>query len=266
MQRMTEVVGALVIALVVGACGGGQAELKKRREQSDYHYKLAYGHYFDQQNPNGDAALQEVLLALELDPDNADARFLAGIIFMGRSQHLDAIEQFKVAIAVRPDFHFAMNNLGTTYLALERWDDAIAIFEKLVLDRKYATPGTAQNNLGWAYHQKGDVERAQKHYEQALSLSPNLCPPYNNLAMIYIDRGSFESAAKVLERGLKKCPTYAELYYHLGRVEARRANVDVARERFQRCRELSGDSPLAERCESHLSALGPPSAPSEGEP
>jgi Tfp pilus assembly protein PilF len=258
MQRMTEVVGAVLVALSLGACGAGQAELKKRRDQADYHYKLAYGHYFDRQNPSGDAAMQEVQLAIELDPDNADARFLAGIIYMGRAQHLDAIEQFQRAIELRPDFHFALNNLGATYLALERWDDAIGIFERLVLDKKYGTPGTAENNLGWAYYQKGDLEKAETHFQRAKSLSPNLCPPYNNLAMIYIDRGAFESAGKVLESGLKKCPTYAELYYHLGRVEARRSNVEVARERFQRCRELSG--------ESHLSALGPPSAPPESEP
>lgn len=246
----------LAFCLALSACGGGEAARLEREEQARLHYRLAYGYYFDEKSPNGDAALQEILRSIELNPDDADARLLAGLIFMGRGRYLDAVLQFKTALELRPGFHFALNNLGATYLAMERWDDAIEIFDKLVADITYRTPGHAHNNLGWAWYQKGEHEKAERHYRLAMNLAPKLCPPYNNLAMLLIERGELASAEKFVERGLKRCPNYAELHYHMGRIEARRARLVEARDRFKRCMDLSGDSPLAERCESHLSALG----------
>jgi Tfp pilus assembly protein PilF len=257
-RGLRTLVPLLVAGLLQLACGSSQADLKQQREQGDYHYHLAYGYYFDKQSPNGDAALQEVLASIDLDPANPDARLLAGLIFMGRQQYTDAVVQFRTATELRPKFHYALNNLGACYLAMERWDDAIGIYRQLAADITYPTPGVVWNNLGWALYKKGDRDEARQDYLRAINLSAQLCPPYNNLAMLLVDEGAYDQAEKYLDLGVKRCPTYAELYYHLGRVEAQRARVDQARERFQRCVELSGETPLAERCESHLAALTPP--------
>ena len=41
----------------------------------------------------------------------------------------------------------AKNNLGAAYLASSRWDDAIKVYQELVGNIMYGTPGNGHNNL-----------------------------------------------------------------------------------------------------------------------
>lgn len=252
--------GSILLALATGACGPSRGEVKAQQAQAKYHYNLAYGHYFDTQNPNAEAALQEVLISLKLDDTDPEAHMLAGLVYLGRESFLEAEKHFRRAIAIDALHFKAHNNLGATYLAMERWDDAIGVFAPLVRKDLYATKGIGQNNLGWAYYKKGDRTAAIRHFKKAIAMAPKLCPPYNNLGMAYIDDGLLEKAVRYLEMGLKRCPGYAEPHFHLARVHGRKGNVAAARAEFTRCVELAGESGLADRCERQLRALppGPP--------
>ena len=244
----------LLMAAVAG-CGPSRAQLKERDDQAQYHYDLAYGYFFDEHNPRGDAALLEVLKSLEIKEQNADAHLLAGLVFMGRDRNLDAIAHFQRAIELNPDLHYAHNNLAATYLAMERWDDAIAILDRLVSNMLYDRQGHAHNNLGWAWYKKGDLVRARRHYDAAIQLASDLCPPYNNLGLLLIEQNQLDQAEKYLRRGLARCPTYAEPWMHLGRIQARKGDAKGARDSFERCLKFAGESPLADRCERLLSPL-----------
>lgn len=253
-----------MLAFATTSCGGASqagGSDEERAEKARFHYQLAYGNYFNENGSNGEAALQEVLTSIELNPSDPDARMLAGIIFMGRELYVDAIAQFNKAVELKPDFYAALNNLGATYLALERWDDAIGIFDKLVSNLRYTTPGHGHNNLGWAWLQKGDTAKARRHFTAAIQLSPTLCPPYNNLGMAYLQEGLLSKARKYLERGIERCPSYAEPHYHLGRTLTRLQRYDEARVHFETCVSLSGDSLLGERCQRHLIAHAPQGTP-----
>ena len=243
--------------LVLTACGPSRTDVKEAEEQSDYHYDLAYGHYMDPAQANADAAIQEILTALKHNPKSARAHMLAGVIFMGRERYIDAEQHFKAALVEKPDYYDVQNNLGAVYLATERWDDAIGLFDALAGNLNYKNPGNAQNNLGWAWYQKGNLAKAKTHFHSAISLAPKLCPPYNNLAMVHIEQNRAERAKKYLGRAIKRCPTYAEPHFHLGRVLFRERNLPAARERFTRCLRLAGESPLADRCENRLKGLPP---------
>ncbi len=185
------------------------------------------------------------------------AHVLAGLVFMGRERYLDAEKHFKTAIEQKADYYDAQNNLGTVYLATERWDDAIALFEKLAGNLRYKNPANAQNNLGWAWYQKGEEKLARAHFHSAIKLAPKLCPPYNNLAMVLIDQGRLERAKKWLGRGSRRCPAYAEPRYHMGRILSTQRDLAGARKEFERCVKFAGESPLADLCEQRLRGLPP---------
>lgn len=252
-----------LLAWVAVACGPSRAQLEERRQKADYHYKLAFGYLFD---PNPDVrdaqmALQESQRALDADADHAEAHFLHALILMGRERYLDAITHYERAIELKPDFYFAHNNLAATYLAMERWDDAIAVLEPLVVNAYYTTQANGLNNLGWAYYKKGNLAVAKKHFTGAIAQSPKLCPAYNNYALVLIDEGNAAKAEEILNEAIRRCPGYAEPYFHLGRVQMRSERSPLAVKSFQKCKDLSGDSPLSERCARQLALLPAEEAP-----
>lgn len=249
---------AAALALALSACGPSRADLRKQHEQAEYHYQLAFGYLFDP-NPaarDGEMALQEALRAVETEETHAEAHFLLGLVYMGRERHLDAVTQFRRALEIKPDYLFAAHNLGATYLALERWDDAIAVIEPLIANAHFTTPANGYLNLGWAFYKKGEREAARKNYVAAIQLQPKLCPAYNDYAMLLIDEGNMRKAKENLEEAIRRCPGYAEPYFHLGRIQVRDSEWAMAAQSFQKCLNLSGDSPLADRCERQLQTLG----------
>ena len=245
------------LILCVSACGSQQKKLKADLDKAAYHYNLGVGHYFDG-NSNVDAALQEVLKALRSRPEYPEAHFLAGLIFMGREMNLEAIRHFKRVLELQPKYYRASNNLGSVYLKLGRWDDAIAIFKELAGNMYYATPGVAHNNLGWALFKKARFVDARRHLIMANQYAPKLCPPYNNLALVLLELDKVDKAKKWLRRGVKKCPSYAEPNYHLGRLASKVGQFDGARKHFERCVELARESSWGERCQERLGRLPAP--------
>lgn len=257
------VAAAVLAALALGGCGPSAEAIKKQKEQAKFHHQLAYGFYFDEHNPNGDMALQEILLSLKLDEANAETHVLAGLIFMGRERYVDAIFHYQRALELDPKAHTARNNLGATYLATERWDDAIQVFDTLVLDITNPNQGHANNNLGWAWYKKGNLDRAEQHFSAARSMAPKLCPAHNNLGMVQLDRHQYHQAIRTLSTAIKQCPHYGEAHYHLGRALARTEALDRAREHFQLCAHHNRDSPLGDRCVALMQSIPPPAVPTE---
>ena len=155
----------LLLSISLG-CGGlskNKDQQKEIDERATYHYNLAYGHYFDSTNKNVDASLQELLKSLQVKPEYPEAHFLAGLIYLGRAENGLAIRHFQTAIRLKPEYYAAHNNLGAAFLNEARWDDAIQVFEGLVKQIKYATPGHGYNNLGWALYKKGDLKLSLIH-------------------------------------------------------------------------------------------------------
>ncbi len=247
--------GSLSLLLLL-ACGPTQEQIAEREKKAEFHYNLAYGYFF-KQSGFADAALQEAFQSQRLNPDNPNTHLLLGLIFLGREHHSKALHHFKRADALKQNFYSAKNNIGATYLAMKRWDQAIKIYGVLIQDMHYNTPAHGHNNLGWAYYQKKNFRKARRHFLTAIQLSPIFCPAYNNLGMVYLEEGKGQQAEKYLRRGIKRCPSYAEPHYHLGRSLARRSAFSEAQTEFNRCLTLAGESLLAERCEKRLSTLKP---------
>ena len=140
---------ATLLILFLVSCGSSRQEVQERLEKGRYHYNLAYGHYFDASRPNADAALHEVLKSLQLHPEYPEAHMLAGLIFLGREMHLQAIKHLKRAVELKPEFYAAQNNLGAAYIAASRWNDAISVYDGLVGNLMYSTPGHGTRTGTW---------------------------------------------------------------------------------------------------------------------
>jgi tetratricopeptide (TPR) repeat protein len=113
--------------------------------------------------------LQDVLGAPglpELAPSRSFLNFIYGnaLSFLGKNN--EAVTRLKQAVALKPDFVEAHNNLGVALASEHDLDEAIAEFrEALRLKPDYAE---AHNNLGNVLHDKHDLDEA--HYNLGVVL------------------------------------------------------------------------------------------------
>jgi Tfp pilus assembly protein PilF len=237
-------------ALVSGcATGDEKGDDAKQFRDADWHYKMGAGYFESHEIP---LAIRELHLSLEMDPKQYKAHYLLGFISMGRRKYTDAIQHFKAALRIKPDFHFAKNNLGTVYLALERWDEAVEVFTDLLDEPLYPTPELAHNNLGWAYFNLRRYSDAIDHFKMAQFLKPTLCLAYNNLGRTYEELRQATKAIAQYRTALRKCPTnYAEPHFRLAKLLQQRGMAG-ARAHFEKCVEIQPDSNLAARCRQYL--------------
>ena len=239
----------LITLLSVFSCVSCGTNLKDQQvKNAKYHHRLAYGHFIE--NHDSEAALQEILKSLKLNPNVPEVHMLAGLIYTGRRDLLKALKHYRTAIELKPDYFEAKNNLGTVYLSLNMWEQAINVFNELITRDEYRTPAMGYNNLGWAHHKLNQDQVALKHFITATQLGPRLCPPHNNVGMLYLKRGEIDKAKRSLKTAIKRCPQYAEPYLHLGRLYAQSGQAHQAITQWQTCQKLAPENEIGLRCES----------------
>lgn len=244
----------LPILLVCGllfalACSSGVSTENQRK--SDYHFKLGKGYFFDQNIP---MALRELDTSLALNPTNERTHFLLAFIAMGRKNYTEAVLHYKKALEAKPDYFDARENLGAAYLAMRRWDEAIAALTPLLTERLYATPYILNNNLGLAYMGKGDLTTAIEEFKKSVFLNPRFCLGLNNLGRAYVESADERQAVKTFQKAIERCSEYgyADPFFHLGRIYERAGRRAEAQELFQKCAELGGEAAIGDRCSQRL--------------
>jgi Tfp pilus assembly protein PilF len=252
---------------------GCVASTRLDSEASDKRYLLG-ADYFSK-NLVG-PALEELLKAVQLNPENADAHNLLGLVFLrkgadseemsvrvqclkGEELRLEkdtmdasfqkAEAQFREAVRIKGDFSEALNNLAVVAIHFGRYDEAIQLDEKALSNIVYREPYAAQGNLGLAYLGKSELARAAQALRQALFEQPQFCVGRYRLAKVYYEQKEYDRAAEELEKvtGEKACPIQ-EAFHLAGLVSLRREDRAHAKQMFERCVALAPRSCLAREC------------------
>ena len=89
-----------------------------------------------------------------------------------------AIQAYKKAIAIKPDYAEAFNNLGTALKDQGKLDEAFENYNKaLTIKDDYFE---AYNNLGLTLLEKGQLEKAMKAFNKALTIKPDYVEAWCN--------------------------------------------------------------------------------------
>ncbi len=165
-----------------------------------------------------------------------------------------AIDNFKLAVELDPDFALAYVGLADAYLTLGSQfygglptDESNALAEPplmraLELD---GSLGEAQATLGLLRQQQGDLQAAEQAYQQAISLRPSYARVFRLYGRLRWLQDRREEAMDLLQKALSLDPYSAPVNYDVARQYNETGKFDEALTRFMRVVEIEPDHAFA---------------------
>ncbi|MGD8240476.1 MAG: tetratricopeptide repeat protein [Armatimonadota bacterium] len=129
---------------------------------------------------------------------------------------------------------------GSRALRRRRFDEAIELLEAAV--RLGAQDAAARNNLGTAYHLRGQHAQSLEHFEAAAQLKPDDAAPVLNLAAAHNALGHIAEAVELLEQLRTRHPTHQDVNFNLAIAYHRQGRTKEAVEALQRELKLNPKS------------------------
>jgi len=201
--------------------------------------------------------------------------FIKGKRLSASGDHQAAVQAYQQSISSDPKFARTYVELGTSYLALEKYSEAEAAFKQATaLD----DDSCASCGLGMVYHRQGRENEAAKALKKAISLNPNDTCPYDQLGRMYYDLGQytesieafrleiklqpssvayhflgncyyftekFDDAVAAYQEAIRLTPNYEEAYIELGKVYNRLGRHADAIDAYQHALKIQPDDVIA---------------------
>ena len=240
----------LAAALLLAGCSGTSPNRKKEAAA-----RMEMGVTYLQQR-NLPAAMRELSLASELDPENGEIDMMLGLAYQSRGDLGKAEEYLRIAIGKKADYAEAHNNLGNLMSQLGRGEEAIREYEQAASNVLYPTPEYAYYNMGREYFRRQNLDKAEEKYGKAIALNPSFLDAYRGLAMVQGRGEKWEDAVKTLERAVEVAPTYAPGWMDLGNAYLKLRRHWEASAAFRNVLENSTDPELRTQATDYLNLLG----------
>jgi type IV pilus assembly protein PilF len=189
----------VVFSILMTACvtqSQTDAEIKNTKARARSHTDLGAVYL---QERRYEIALEEYILATEIDPGFAVAHNGLGLVYAALGQDKQAEQYFRKAIQLDPNNSEAHNNYGNFLCARNRIDESIKEFMEAVKNPLYVTPEVAYTNAGICALRKQDIANAETYLQKALQIQPLNATAAYQLASIQFDRHQFLLAKKTLQ-------------------------------------------------------------------
>lgn len=163
-----------------------------------------------------DYAEQMIQKGLNTDPNNIKLLQTKARIHHKRKEHPEVVAAIEKTMAQGDTSDYYQMMLGVSYLHLDSIDISIYHLER-ILAREKDTEHT-HHYLGLAYRTKGDLEKAETHFQRAIELgiSEQIGDYYAGLAAISEEKGTLREAIRLYEKALDY-GSGGETIFHLAR-------------------------------------------------
>jgi Flp pilus assembly protein TadD len=125
------------------------------------------------------------------------------------------------AVETDPECAICLNNLALSITDQNRTQEAEAALRRSLALREYAS---TRNNLGGLLEIEGRLDEAEREYQQALRLKPDLRQALANLGELYVKQGRYKDALPPLRRVFQSSPDLPRLRANLGRALRQRGD------------------------------------------
>src|SRR5262249_25379052 len=197
------------------------------------------------------------------DKDNAEARLLRALIYREQGQRAQAIDEFRKAVAKRPDLVEARVGLATFLLEAGNAEEALPLLEGAI---RYDTDHEAAHlNLGDAYRLLGRYADAKREFEWVLARDASSPQVHYDLGLMYLFAPNVPglTAKQQITEAQKELKRYQEL--------RKKGDVDDSDELLNRAKIKEGELQAAAQAAqpaaapaSSAKAAPPAAAPDAG--
>jgi type IV pilus assembly protein PilF len=202
---------ALVAALLAGCASKQTAETSPAQQaslppvkpqeatpqyRSQLHAELGAGYYERGQMA---IAIEELNEAVKLDPDNARAWNIFGLVYAVLGENTKAEQNFQRALQLAPQDSDTRHNWGWYLCTNGRARESLPEFEAALRNPLYKSADVALINAGKCSAALGNVANAEAYFRRALQVAPGNATAAYNLALI-----AFKSARVDDARGWMK--------------------------------------------------------------
>ncbi|MFA5060514.1 MAG: tetratricopeptide repeat protein [Candidatus Omnitrophota bacterium] len=174
----------------------------------------------------------------------AASYFNLGYIYGEQGDLKTAIDFYKKALEINPQYAKALYNLANAYTDMELYNEAVNLYRRAIkIDPKNSD---VYLGLGVAYTALGNHQEAVSCYKKAIEVNPSNSNAYFNLAFSYETTGQIRDAIENYKKTTEIDPAHAEAYYNLGNLYVHLGMTETAVKNYEKAIEVSPE---------HLNAL-----------
>ncbi|MDO4550671.1 MAG: tetratricopeptide repeat protein [Planctomycetia bacterium] len=189
-----------------------------------------------------EAAETSLLRAREIEPENIIVRYwLAHINFL-KDLIEEAVGEMQAIIACAPDFAEAYYDCGVGLQIMERYDDAMEVFQKrLEISPDFDT----FMMMAMMYEYQQNYEKVAEFYEKALEMDPQNLMAIESHGAACMELGRFNDALQDFQYILSVDPENSEALYGRGSTFFRMGKISEAKTDLQKVISLDPKSAVA---------------------
>lgn len=179
-------------------------------------------------NPTVRNALGTVYRKLSNSKDSVDSK----------NSYIDsAIKQYNLALALKPNYTEALNNLANAYYIKGDLQNSIIAFKKAININPYIDE--VHNNLGLIYQQNKNYREAENSFLNALGVNNKNFKTYINLGTLSFIEKNYDQALTNYLEAVKIKPDYSDGYYNIGVTYETKGKTDKAREYYKKALQIN---------------------------
>ncbi|MFW6048883.1 MAG: tetratricopeptide repeat protein [Candidatus Bipolaricaulota bacterium] len=166
-------------------------------------YVAAYIKYGDVlvQLRNYEKAIEQYEKVLEMESDNVSVINKLALTYKKQDNYDKAEETYEKALEVDPGNFEAKKGLGDLYREEDNYEEAIQYYNDALAIRSDGETGVS---LGRTYLSNGELEEAQKEFDNVLSTDPYNAEAYLGLGDVYMEKNMKEMALEEYQDGLAR--------------------------------------------------------------
>ena len=164
------------------------------------------------------------------DSDIPAAYYGLGLAYTGLEKFEDAIAAYQRAIGYAPDWAYIHAALGSAYANTHRYAEALDAYKVAVaLD---SDDEMIHHQIGNVYSKRGEHAAATQHQLRAIAIAPQFAAAHYQLGLLYAHEKRWTDAISAYRTAYQNDPALVEALYNLAQAYLRAGDAAAAREQM----------------------------------